>query len=911
MKRLTRRVAAVAAAIVIGGSVSTMAAPTAQADLLTDAACAATGWAAGYAPVTPNSFWAGPDRTLAESGTGVFTDAEMWDSTTNTRNPKFTAWEIFGDGGIQFSSSTYTAVEKERRCDLGLNTQNVVANGLFNISKWETTFALSVRQMSAKPQFLSDMMADAATVSGSLYTGLYVGTAAIMLMVVGLWMLFKAGGSSRREALAGGLWAFLCVAFGIVMMTPTPTPGWTGSTNPPRIYGWTLNATAMANTVGDGLASLLVPKEVNSAFCDLPQDAPDRGRRMADCAIYYRVLVEPWGNAQFGPAMPTNAYTVGAVSGDLRLAQIRAQAYSKGELDALASAEASSSGVTGVRARGEEKIDNKDTSTTVGQWNAVGGFLLDTSKPYGAATTAAYSDWAGHNPMDRIGAAVTSVVVATLVLVFIVVCSLLSLIWGAALVGMVMALPLVALLAIWPPAQTLGRAWVQTWVKAIILTAAYQVVQVGALVLTVAALTLPNVTMGWKAIIMMVFLFGLFQALKALGRGAGTPNFGGGEATRHFDIQQQLAGTDQAMRAAGKGPVARAIGAGLTAAGAGALVGGLSNRAVNRKADSERAAVVSGEVDQRMRAAQEQFAVDHKKSMTKKQVRDLRAHVKGEVENETAAAPHLGLQDAAKASMAGAAAGLVAGGTNRTGNPLVTGAAAGGQRASELGAATLAARSQRVQAQSAHAAAQAAFETESAQYRAWISAGRPAAVDGKPVPAEWFGGAPVAPAPLASALAASSRKPLTQEEVARVVRVRTEQSAAKFEAERAAFDRWKASGSPTTFNGEKIPGSWTRGGPRPPAKRDVLGELQIAVEGLSDVHIPKGVTYRELMKAALTARNAEQSAAAARASYARAQASGDPSTPTAQAKMEQAEQVARSALKLVEKYKAGIGKSSE
>lgn len=605
-RRWGRIAAAMVCAAMFTIALSVASPSSAQADWLSDrmnqAQCDVSPWAAYNEPNTSSS-----SQFTMTSGASGQPDSKLWNADTATTTGQYTMLEVFGMAGSQWSYTSWAKqsgfgdgqVTEERVCILSNPVINWAANSMLDMSKTITSVGLAVRDLAANPTLILDLLDTMAAPVESVRGVLYAAGAVLMVMLTGLWMMATGVAGDHRKAITGVVWMLVAILAGTVLMNPTSTQDSQGrQVTRPVYYALTMQSLGAIKQVNSELGNLILPKE-GSLMCRLNDDAPDRGRRLADCAVYEALVLTPWAQGQFGQTVSDWKVRSGDLphDADLRLLQIRAQAYSAGELSALQDTNTTA----GVRKLGTADQTNTDAATIVGQWNLIRKYIYEHPDQ-----GFSYTLWSGNSPGDRVGVASGSSVAALLAAAFILYTSFLALLWGAALVVLFVALPLMALAGIFPPLQKLLRGWAQTWLKALILLMVFQIVQSFALLVITSILATPA-SVGIQALMMAVVLVGMVKVLKMLREDAVTPNLGGEESAQMFDADAGLnKAKDRSRRVAGM--AGKAIGAAVVSGGAGAIAGGFTAATRNAANRKERRAQIKERVTERVDAERERRA---------------------------------------------------------------------------------------------------------------------------------------------------------------------------------------------------------------------------------------------------------------------------------------------------------------
>ena len=553
-------------------------------------------------------------------------------------NEPQTPFESYSTRGTAWSyTSLWGGEGGEHRCSVLQPVQNSLANSAFSMSRLITGVTIAVRQNAtdASP-FLKGIRSiggDARTT----FTRWYTPAAVCMVILTGIWMVTKGVGGQNRSILSGALWVVIAIVLVTWLMLPTRLTQTSagGRTEvertDPNYYALTARANDLGNNMAGVITTALSPDATNT-MCEV-KTGRRRGPRTVDCVLWHEMLFKPWATGQFGgvgnhkmawkaptdnkaAAKALNEPKLGATGkskpyaekevpkpgDDVRLMQLRAQAFSWEEASATGLPSATGNGnisVGGVDvAKGDatggsgytgskDRIhhadrddaleiaeDEYDPSTKNGLWNQVRAYT-------GQYQPGSYDTWSGQaSSGDRLNTAMMTLFGDLLIAAFVISTSLLTLVWYAVVVMALMALPFVGMLSIYPPAQKFLRALLQIWLKGLILAVVFTIAQTMCVALTGSILSM-DVAYGWKCLLLLAAVIALFKVAKMAREDAFTPNLNAQGLAEQMDPQSGvervnpvLAGIGFSVGRAGArtvgaatGRATRSVGVGLGAAG--------------------------------------------------------------------------------------------------------------------------------------------------------------------------------------------------------------------------------------------------------------------------------------------------------------------------------------------------------
>lgn len=444
--------------------------------------------------------WDDPDSYTLYESNGV--RGATWSTTEWFQQDDFT--EVNGD-------------EDEKRCNLTDSILTAVAQLVFDMDRTITSATIALRQTATDATPFINMIRDMSDEIGVMTTEVWVVGIGIAVMCSGFWVMSKWGGRNQREIVRGLIWV-VCSIIGVGFLL-FPSSASSGDPN----YIWVAeSANETTSQFIEDLGDALLPQDGDDGPCSLREGAEDRGTRMLDCGIYETLVFDPWSQGQYGglgtEAIPYKDLPNGKTDKDLkdgidiRQAQIRAQSVSVNE--AYGGADWS---------LGKDDGDEFNPETKYGQWNLIRAEMWEHHN-------SDYKYWKGEEGSARISAAFSGLIASILVGIFVCATSLLTMIWNAVPVVLLIALPLVGTISVFPPMQKFLRGWAQTWLKATILGVLFGVAQMLALVM-VGGVMSSGASLGWKCLMMIVMVLALWKVVQAAREDAFTPNLGAEGAT--------------------------------------------------------------------------------------------------------------------------------------------------------------------------------------------------------------------------------------------------------------------------------------------------------------------------------------------------------------------------------------------
>lgn len=517
-----------------------------------DFACYMTDDTIGTGPELPGS---GAEALLAP-GPGSTSDKDMAKYRENlgvdakwSDPDRYTLLELNGVRGTTWSWTEWYQQddfdeykgndEPEKRCSIMAEGQTMAAQMMFDVDRTIAAATIKLRQSSTDATPWLNIVRDTVPNVATMRDTLFIPGVVVAYLCTGIWVLTKWRGDRMREVLSGLLWAVMATISVAFLLSAGPG----GDPNYLRVAQ---SANDVSHDAVEAIGDAILPKnDDGSGPCTLAEDAPNRGTRMLDCSIYQTLVFDPWSQGQYGSLGYHKAIEYETVSNrihqhelnkadrdDIRIAQVKAQAVSwpeqAGDLDW-------DYGITSADDADQEAAFDPDTKA--GQWNLIRQTMFENHH-------SDYATWEGVNGSSRLAAAFSGLIASVLVAIFVCATSLVTMVWNAVPVILILALPIVGLFAIYPPLQKYLLGWAQTWIKAVILGFVFAVAQMLSLV-AVGGILQATSAIGWKCLLMVVLVMALWKVVQAAREDAFTPNLGG-DATI-FDGDKN---TNDAIRAA-------------------------------------------------------------------------------------------------------------------------------------------------------------------------------------------------------------------------------------------------------------------------------------------------------------------------------------------------------------------------
>lgn len=514
----------------------------------------------------------------------------------------YTSW--YAEDGLGEGPVTY-----ERSCSIMDAVVNTGAGLALDGSRFLASMTIGIRQSATDSSPFLDMMRSLSTNVTDMRNQIFIPGLGLMVMLTGIWVMTKFAKMDRREVISGVAWTILAATAVLWLTQPTgatttAAPGRTAITSADSNFFWiAASANDLSTQVSNGLSDALLPTTGSAACAPIGGALSEaRGTRMLDCSIWQNLVFDPWARGQFGAAgskvltwsQPTLTNTLlkqastdkpfngfpglgkktDGNADDVRLMLLRAQAIAWGD-QGLKCGSTLCDQMTWSAPTIEKAELNFDASTRQGVTNWVRAYMWQKQP-------ASYTAYAGGNAMDRLGIAGAGLLAGAMVAFFVIATSIMLLMWHAVVVVILLALPIVGLVSIYPPLQKHLRGLFQLALKAIILTLVFTVMQLLCMVLVGIVLGWEGL-LGWKVLMLFVLILGLWKVIQSAREDAFTPNLGGqGSVASQMDPDAVRQGVADKAKGAYYG--ARTVGMAMGGVAGGAGLAGMAARSRARSA---------------------------------------------------------------------------------------------------------------------------------------------------------------------------------------------------------------------------------------------------------------------------------------------------------------------------------------
>ncbi|KUN10520.1 hypothetical protein AQI95_02070 [Streptomyces yokosukanensis] len=462
-------------------------------------------------------------------GENIFPAVRQWDGSRGLVSgaepmPKtakdYTLYEIDGMRGLNWSATQQSQSEAKTgrdgdhadddECSIQNSITNTVAQAIFDISKFVSRAAISLKEIASNPSPLSALYKHTVeghdSVVDRLNNRVFKVAVPTMILLTGLWVFGKWRKGDMREVWSGVGWAaFVVIAVSAFLVDNNYT-----TVVQKADSGIAQGNAALAEAVLSSATGDISPP------CALPSGAPQRGMRISTCAMYDTLAFRPWAIGQFGDSGKTPIPYKGdafkcdlakTYCDDLRVRQVSAQSLNNFEL----------------YPNGQKKIVTDGVMTDKEhQYGEVRYYVAGHEPP------DVYETWSGDKPGARVSMGVYALVASLIVGIMVMVLSALTLLWHAVTLIMVILLPLVATIAIHPTQQKLLRGWWQTFVHSFVLRAGFGVILTILLLFYQLILPLPE-PLGVQLLMLLLVTIAVVVLLKNLLSGKFTPQVAGAE----------------------------------------------------------------------------------------------------------------------------------------------------------------------------------------------------------------------------------------------------------------------------------------------------------------------------------------------------------------------------------------------
>ncbi|MFF4328250.1 hypothetical protein ACFYZT_17235 [Streptomyces sp. NPDC001591] len=410
-------------------------------------------------------------------------------------------------------------------CSMMDFVNNGIADTVFDLTKLLTRAGISIKEYASNPSPLAGLYEGRNNVVTTLKDHLFVPAVPVMISLTGFWVFGKWRKNQMREAWSGIGWASLTTVAVVVMLSAGNFEKFIDTADSAIAQG---NA-ALSEAVLSGLSGKAQPP------CDLPENGQveNRGIRINSCAMYDTLVFRPWALGQFGEAgsdcifrkdqgsVQNGVCTPKSVTKkcywgvpgsarceDLRLRQLASQARTNKEIG--------------------KDLNKYDDEWVPIRYDMAGGKDANNNKPDQHIYPVTFDQWAGRNAGDRVGIAIYSLIAALIVAVMVIVLSVLTLLWHAVTLIMIIMLPLIATLGIHPSQQKLLKGWLQTFIHSFVLRAGFGVILTVLLVLY--QMILPaKISLGMQLLMLVLVSVAVVMMLKKLLTGSYSPQIAGAE----------------------------------------------------------------------------------------------------------------------------------------------------------------------------------------------------------------------------------------------------------------------------------------------------------------------------------------------------------------------------------------------
>ncbi|MEV5873613.1 hypothetical protein AB0L75_05125 [Streptomyces sp. NPDC052101] len=462
------------------------------------------------------------------AGENIFPSVKQWDGKRElvsgavpmSGDPsQYTLYEMDGMRGLNWAATQ----DKQDQAKSGRDGEhvsgddcsfqnaitNTIAQAVFDISKFFSRAAISLKEIASNPSPLAALYS--GTVSGHdsvvdrLNNKVFKVAVPTMILLTGLWVFGKWRKGDMREVWSGVGWAaFVVIAVSAFLVNNNYT----------TVVQEADSGIAQGNAA---LTEAVLDSAVNgvSPPCDLPDNAPQRGMRISTCAMYDTLAFRPWAIGQFGDAGKTGLAYDGdrpcdfgskKRCSDLRVRQVVAQSITNFDYF--------------------DKNGKRVTGDLIGPKEHEYGWVRNYVALHEDSTV--YEMWAGHKPGTRVSIGVYSLVATLIVGIMTMVLSALTLLWHAVTLIMVILLPLIATISIHPTQQKLLRGWWQTFVHSFVLRAGFGVIL--TILLLFYQMILPlQIPLGMQLLLLLLVTIAVIMLLKNLLSGKFSPQVAGAD----------------------------------------------------------------------------------------------------------------------------------------------------------------------------------------------------------------------------------------------------------------------------------------------------------------------------------------------------------------------------------------------
>ncbi|GGV05388.1 hypothetical protein GCM10010260_48200 [Streptomyces filipinensis] len=462
-------------------------------------------------------------------GENIFPAVKQWDSSHGLISgaepmPKtpadYTLYEIDGMRGLNWAATQQSQDEaRDGRdgdhaddCSIQNAISNTIAQAIFDISKFVSRAAISLKEIASNPSPLSALYEHTVeghdSVVDRLNNRVFKVAVPTMILLTGLWVFGKWRKGDMREVWSGVGWAaFVVIAVSAFLVDNNYT-----TVVQKADSGIAQGNAALAEAVLSSATGDISPP------CALPSGVPRRGMRISTCAMYDTLAFRPWAIGQFGDKGKTpipwkdgdnhvKCDLAKTYCNDLRVRQVSVQSLNNFELYPDGS---------------KKQVTDKVMKDKEHDYGWVRNYVAENEPP------DVYEMWSGDKPGARISMGVYALVASLIVGIMVMVLSALTLLWHAVTLIMVILLPLIATIAIHPTQQKLLRGWWQTFVHSFVLRAGFGVILTILLLFYQLILPLPE-PLGVQLLMLLLVTIAVVVLLKNLLSGKFTPQVAGAD----------------------------------------------------------------------------------------------------------------------------------------------------------------------------------------------------------------------------------------------------------------------------------------------------------------------------------------------------------------------------------------------
>ncbi|WP_385929193.1 hypothetical protein [Tenggerimyces flavus] len=509
-----------------------------------------------------------------------------------------TLWEVVGPRGLKWSYSPQGLKESskkefsrdnpesnfEDKCSLVDVSGVAIAQMIWEFSRFLAGLTIGLKQIATAEAPFKPFYDEQSRLVNGLRDGIFIPSLALGVLITGLWVLSRVHRrADSRETYAGVIGAAAIVVLLSVVLFGN------------NYRDLTTVVDSYTSTFNNGALNLLVDMDeseepespcylsvvtVGSGFTAPSSDKDDdpgggnaqtynRGTRVSTCMLYKLLLYNSWANGQYGSddallvndlhyngdqIRDPNGYCVESPyrckSGtrpdggkiNLGVQQVIAQAYTRNETLSLP-----------VDAK--KRYPPESEPNRLQLWKAV---------QYGVAEhySQHYATWKGVEPTGRMATAIGAAVMNLIVLVAVGLIAILTIFWHGVLFIAWILLPIVAAVAIFPPARRYLRAVVGIMVQAVFLRCVFGLVLV-VLLSVMNAIQVSQGSTALKIILMIIAGFAIWKLLSALRSGQLSPRIA--QEAAQMGVLPSDEGIDRTFRRARAGAAGLAASTARTA----------------------------------------------------------------------------------------------------------------------------------------------------------------------------------------------------------------------------------------------------------------------------------------------------------------------------------------------------------